>query len=454
MTRNRLRHLFFGYAEQMGSFITLALANVVLPNLLGIAAFANLNYVIAYPMLASGVLGEGLSFYLISHQFEKGPEGIRTTFGPMVRSAMSLSLVALIAAFFLSTAVWPSRIGRAVSLPFLASLVLTVLLLPLYVALCAWLTALLENRLVALLALVNGMAYFLLPLACKALGLPMYLVPLAIYALGVLLAAWALRHLGILIPWADLWTSPWPSRQAWSKALGMVAPATYRNLIIWGPVLYLGGRLDAQGSVAYKIAMSVLMGLANMVPFPRKTMLSLGTGVSRDQGRALGMALHLAFAAAALGVAGVFAWGDRVAPILFANRIPSLGVHLAYLAPLLFMHTAMDVLGVELMAAGRTRPMILAYAAAGAVALACLFAFGAVWAPLAGATVFLVFLLVQAPSMCGGLARVALFPLLALAAYGFLSHALPRSGPWPMLPLAGCLLVLAAGLARAWFARP
>ena len=412
-------HLRFGYAVQISSLLTLALVNIGLPNWIGAPAFARLNEANAFIGFSCIIFNDGVALLLIRAISRAGSSPLRAR-NIALQGAFEHALLAIAGLMVVMAAVAvlaPRHVYAATDWLMVG---VTGVIVAFYVSAVAWLTARLQNRLVALLAMVQGLLSFLLPLAAVKLGLDVRWSIICTYAVGLATCAWWLRT-------AD--STRWRPALAANVRVALVpalpaasAQTAMRTAIVWFPVLLLAARDDLASSAAYKIGLSLALAVCALVPYHRQTMLSLDGHTDAKA------ASQLAAGAVLLATGGALVLVFLARPmtaLLYSRELGVIASFLPAVGTFVVLQVLTDVLLVRLMALHDDRTLLWACGAA-----------------------------IGAAGAAAVLAPTAWLPSLTLLA--FLGMALARRGmqaEW-VLPLraaaVGVVAALAAALLPLW----
>lgn len=270
----------FGYLTQLTSFAALLLSTVILPNILGIEHYAELNVWLALVMLPCGFLAEAVSFQ-ISKQYN-----VKRGDFFAIKNILFVALECFVISSLLFFIILLLGGGGTVTLSSFDDILklvfplLSILFLSMYMVIVGWFRALFSNKNTLKLVTINGALNFMVPVLFYFLSISFSLVPFVIYFLSFLCA--------IL-----LFISSLPEKLGWgpkdryqlvlfnSDFLLFVFPTLQRSLLIWLPVLWLFNHGSASEQAAYKIAVSIAFGGIALVPFPRETVFSISMSLSR-----------------------------------------------------------------------------------------------------------------------------------------------------------------------------
>ena len=413
-------HLRFGYAVQISSLLTLALVNIGLPNWIGAPAFARLNEANAFIGFSCVVFNDGVALLLIRaiSRADGSPKRARDI---ALQGAFEHGLLAaagLLVVMGVVAVLAPQHVYGAADWLMVGVTGVTVAF---YVSAVAWLTARFQNRLVALLVMVQGLLSFLLPLAAVKTGLDVRWSIFGTYSVGLAVCAWWLRA-------AD--STRWRPSLAANARIALVpalpaasAQTAMRTAIVWFPVLLLAARGDLPDSAAYKIGLSLALAVCALVPYHRQTMLSLDGHTDAQAGGQLAAGAVLLAAGGALGL--VFL-AQPVTALFYSRELGVIASFLPAFGTFVVLQVLTDVVLVRLMALHDDRTLLWACGAA-----------------------------IGAASISAALAPTAWLPTLTLLA--FLGVVLARRGlqaEW-VLPVraaaCGVAAALAAALLPTWF---
>lgn len=427
-------HFRFGYAVQISSLLTLALVNIGLPNWIGTAQFARLNEAAAFVGFTCIIFNDGVALLVIRaiQRLGGGPREARAVAWQASFEHVLICLAALGLAMAATALISPSHAYRASDWLLIG---VSGAAIAVYVCLVAWLTARLLNRVVAMLAIVQGLMSFALPVAAVAAGVDVRWAVAGCYLPGLVACVVMLQRTD-----ATAWrpTLLRAERVAMVPSLPAASAQTaMRTAIVWFPVLVLAARQDPAMSVAYKIGLSLALGVCALVPYHRQTMLSLD---GRSDAQA---ASRLAAGAVLLAAVGAMVLGlmaRPVAALLYSNDLMAIGQLLPAFGSFVVLQVVSDVVLVRLLAQHDHNTLLFACGLAIASA-ATVAAFGPMpWLPAITLMVFLAAVLLRR----GVLPELSL-PLRA-AVPGLLSAV---ASTWPASSLAGgglALLVLVSAL--------
>ncbi len=351
-------HLRFGYAVQISSLLTLALVNVGLPNWIGASAFARLNEANAFIGFSCIIFSDGVALLLIRaiSRTDDAPKRARDI---ALQGAFEHALLAVAGLLVVMGAVAvlaPQHVYGAADWLMVG---VTGVMVAVYVSAVAWLTARLHNRLVALLAMLQGLLSFLLPLAMVKAGLDVRWSIACTYAAGLAVCAWWLRAAG-----ATLWrpTLAADARVALVSALPAASAQTsMRTAIVWIPVMLLAARGDLAASAAYKIGLSLALAVCAIVPYHRQTMLSLDGRTDAKASRQLAAGAVLLAACGALGL--VFL-ARPMTELFYGRELGAIASFLPAFGTFVVLQVLSDVVLVRLMALHDDRTLLWACGAA------------------------------------------------------------------------------------------
>jgi hypothetical protein len=335
------------------SVLTLALSNILLPNLLGIEKFASLNQAMAIVSLTCIVFNEAIA-YLIIQRVRDQNLVLSQTGGIATQSAIEHSLIgigALCALFFILPGTNSLAIAAKESWLLFT---LSVILVALYIPMVALLTATLNNRLVVFLATINGLLSVTTPLVLDASHLNVCLSIPITYGIGFIACLGIYHAKGVAL----IKVRPsWDQRIAFRPdLLRLATPTAVRLSVVWLPVLAFGLLAMNRESSTYKIAISIVLGGVSLVPFSKTTMFSIG-----DKGKGTESASHFATLATMVATVGSLC-AIAIAP-LFATHVmsPAFGALreiLPLVAPYLLLQVMIDLTTVTMLHQNRNGALV------------------------------------------------------------------------------------------------
>lgn len=376
------RQLRFGYLAQIASFISLALVNIALPNLLGVTEFAKLAEALAFISVGCVIFNDGVS-YLIIRQLSIGtdPALPRRLY---LQTALEHALLGTLALSVVIVFVEILRSGHHYSLGDWILMLVTGLLVAAYVPLTAILTGTFRTQAVLVLSLLNGFAAFLFPWILNLVGLDVrigiFLSYASSYAVAIfILARYDLRpELSIM--------SVRDSIVITNSLLPLVAPTALRVAMVSLPVLALTSRGQAADAASYKIATAMIIGALAFVPFSKQAALSVGMKSELDAVQSME---PLAVFISGVGAILLAAFAPLFTSLLFpSGQFKPLATWLSILSPLLVLQAVGDILLVELIRLRKEWTAFVAVVAALAVGGCAMAVWGASNFALTSASVF------------------------------------------------------------------
>lgn len=274
------RHVLFGYGAQLSSFLVLAVANVALPNVLGIEQFGRFNRALAAATVSVSLFGEGWALAIVRNirsgrLRSSDRREVARAVGVFV--GISICVMACIMLFEELTARAWHRAGFTASA---APIVVATLAMAAYVPLVAVLMGELRTELVMLLGVFNGVVYILWPIALSAFHWPIAWAPAGVYVCSLGLVSLVFAAFGPL-RLIDMRPPTGTTEEGVPVAEGalLAAAAAYRVMLIWLPLLIWGqSAAGLRVGAVYKIALSIVIGAVALMPFPRQSMLALTSG--------------------------------------------------------------------------------------------------------------------------------------------------------------------------------
>lgn len=368
-------HLRFGYGVQIASILTLMLANVVLPNLLGAGEFSRLNEAYALVGFSCLVFSDGVSMLLVS-RLTREADSVRTWPRIALRAVaehVGLAIVGLVLVAIVVEAIAEGHPYRNDEWMLVG---VTGISVALYVVVVGVLTSRLANHVVAILAVAQGACSVLVPLILHSHGMDVRWAIALSHLPGALMFAW--------------WLASPDNRgmAARAPAVGPVAlapmllPASaqtaMRLMFTWMPVLVLANLQDVEAASSYKIGLSLALGVCALVPYHKQTMISLMNGPRAKDG-----ALYAAGALVLAAVGGVVlvAASALVVPILFRPEFARIEEFLPAFACFIVLQVFVDILLVKYVPGGRARELSISCVVAVMLSLAAMHVVPLHWVP-------------------------------------------------------------------------
>jgi hypothetical protein len=378
-----LRHVRLGYVVQISSLLTLGLLNIVLPNWIGVTEFARLNEAYAFIGFSAILFNEGASLLVIRaiNKIGRDPGEARDI---ALQAALEhiLAIIPVLALVIAITNIVAPQ--HTYGLLDWALVGISGMIIAIYVVTISWLTALHMNHHVAVLAIVQGLLSFLLPVGAFVFGYDVRLSIAFSHILGLFIfARLALRKS----------KHRWRPTLALDKRVCLVpslfalsAQTAMRLTVMWLPVLVLiaGNYLADSGS--YKIALSLAMGVVAIVPYHKQTVLSLSHGdkLLIDQ-----LAAGALFTSA-VGAQFLIILAEPVTKVLYSSDYSGIAGMLPVFSLVIVLQVLADVMLVQLSRSYADKVLLRSSAIAVAIAAIALVFVNYVWLPALTLASFIV----------------------------------------------------------------
>lgn len=383
-------HYRFGYFAQVGGFVSLALANIALPNLLGVSSYAALAEVLAFVGIACVVFNDGVAYIVIRH--------VRQTHAPfadagrIVTQAMAEHFtLAIVMLTLVVTTIRYLSPSHHYSLKDWFVVGVTALFVAAYIPCVAVLTAMMRNQVVLGLTLSSGLLSFAVPIALNATGIDVRLSIAVVYFVCLTFAIYYCVANGM----SGFRTVPSVRKRLFIRAglVPLVSPTALRLTIIWMPVILFASSGSAADAASYKIATAVAFGALSFVPFHKQTMLSLD---GMAPGSLIDSVVPLAVVVAGVGAVTLIGLAETLTGLMYSDEYYALARYLIALGPFLLFQTVVDIAIVELVSARRDITIsMLCFVAAAVATLALTWTEWRWYPPLCAGAFILAYLLLD-----------------------------------------------------------
>jgi hypothetical protein len=344
------KHIGYGYIAQLSTFATLAVANIVLPNIIGIGKYAEYTGALAIVSLSCIIFNDAITLLVVRRIRSAGLA--LSDSGQLVLQAivehMLLGVLCLL--FFFAFTPTDNRFVTQLESNWYFYFI-AILLVALYIPIVAVFIATHKNDIVARLAALSGLLSIAYPLVFDIFGADIKISIPLVYATCLLASTALYYHHGGRF---SRFTPSWRFRLAiFRRELGaLVIPTLMRLAVIWLPVIALSVQDNAIESATYKVAISIIFGGLSLVPFSRPTMLSIDEGAHRDATN------HMRAMSVVIATIGVFFATGLATPFtehFMSSEYSLLKALLPLVAPYLLLQVLMDIVIVHLLATYQDR---------------------------------------------------------------------------------------------------
>jgi hypothetical protein len=408
------------------------LANIVLPNVLGVGAVATLNEAMAFVGISCIVFNEGVAYMVIRRVRDAGLA--LEAAGPLLsQSTFEHFVLACTALGCTIGVIWVVNPQHHYDAHDWLLVGATGLMVAAYIPCVAVLTATLRNQVVLGLALLNGILSFVFPVGLHRFGLDIRLSIGLTYGLCFLVCMIYFRAQGM----GDYLRKFDPAKRIFLRLalLPLIAPTVLRLAIIWIPVILFVDASRAADAAAYKIATSIAFGALAFVPFHKQTMLSVDGVAPAAFLSAIAPVAILVAGAGALFLIGL---AEPITQVLYPSDFGRLAVFLPALGPFLVLQVIVDIALVTLISTHFDRLALVLCISATLVSMGALIVVDPLWYPTLSTGVFCAIVAVARPSFFSG----TLILRGAAASLGAVGSAYVVGG-WTGLLAGGALFVFA-----------
>jgi hypothetical protein len=434
-------HFQWGYIAQGCSVLMLGLANVVLPNWLGVVPYAQLTAFLACVGLTSTMFHEGVTLLTIRRIMQDGAT-LAESSAIALRAALEHVLLVLL---MLSGVVLASG-AIAPNLHYTTGdwvlVVATAVLVAAYAPCLAWMVANHRNDWVTQLTLLHGLLSLILPIGLYYVGADVRWSVVCSYlgVVGICLGAMHSVGVGSIL---RNFTGKRRVCLRWTVVAGSV-PTIMSVAMLSVPVLALYIRQDIGTVATYKIGLSMASAALMAVPFSRRTVLSLPR---QDDAGLLSLLSEAAVMISAAGAVALIVLAEPLTHLLYDRAFSELAVMLPAFGVFIVLHIMADAVLLQAMMAN-AESALLAACAVGMISMTASVAFLPVqWIPAVTLGAFLVVAVAELRRK--GIAW-SKFPLRSGLVGLTASFAAVLQQPWGAVLAAAVLVVATVSVARLW----